>query len=279
VCDFKVVKNRVYELGDYVKAPPPPARPPESPLRTRVRIRYAKLGRLVALSHLETMHALLRAFRRAALPMAFSQGYHPKPKISYGPALSVGIESRAELLDLELVGPVDAQAISVRLQGALPEGLALLSVSELEPGAPSIGETIRAVHYVAEFPAETWDEATLSECVEAFLGSEQALIQRVKAPKNKDRRRHQKIAPGKQREINLKEIVTHIGLEGPNRVAFSLRAEQSGSARPAEVLGAVFGEAGVPPLGVKVLKEGVSLARIEREVPSGQPRAPRYLDA
>src|SRR5512137_701845 len=87
-CDFKVVKNRVYQLEDYVKAPPPPPRPPPSPLRTRVRIRYAKLGRLVALSHLETMHSLLRAFRRAGQPMAFSQGYHPKPKISYGPALS-----------------------------------------------------------------------------------------------------------------------------------------------------------------------------------------------
>ncbi len=85
VCDFKVLKNRVYEPQDYVRAPRPPPRPPESPLRSRVRVRYAKLGRLVALSHLETMHSLLRAFRRAGLPMAYSQGYHPKPKISVRP--------------------------------------------------------------------------------------------------------------------------------------------------------------------------------------------------
>ena len=73
--------------------------------------------------------------------------------------------------------------------------------------------------------------------------------------------------------------MTHLGVEAPNRVAFSLRADQSGSARPAEVLAAVFGEAGVPPSGVRLLKEGVSLAKTERSGPTGQPRAPRYLDA
>jgi radical SAM-linked protein len=278
-CDFELVKNRVYQLKDYLKAPPRPPRPPESPLRSRVRLRYAKLGRLVALSHLESMHALLRAFRRAGLPMAYSQGYHPKPKVSFGPALSVGIESRAELLDLELVGTADEGDIASRLAAALPDGLKLLSVELLEPGAPGIGEVLRAVHYVVEFIDDSWTEAALSERVSAFLAAESAVIQRVKTPKNKDRRRHQRVAATTQREINLKEIVTHLGVEGPNRVAFSLRADPSGSARPAEVLAAIFGEAGVPPTGVRLLKEGVSLAKTERTGPTGQPRAPRYLDA
>jgi hypothetical protein len=104
-------------------------------------------------------------------------------------------------------------------------------------------------------------------------------VHRTQAPKNKDRKRHQKIAGRKQREIDLKDIVTHVGVEGPNRVAFSLRVDPAGSARPAEVLAAIFGDESGPPLGVKVLKEGVSLARTERDGPQGQPRAPRYLDA
>jgi hypothetical protein len=135
------------------------------------------------------------------------------------------------------------------------------------------------VHYVAEFTDDSWSRELLSERVETFLAAESAVIQRVKVPKNKDRRRHQRVAGSKQREINLREIVTHLGVEGPNRVAFSLRADPSGSARPAEVLAAVFGEAGVPPTGVRLLKEGVSLAKTERTGPTGQPRAPRYLDA
>jgi radical SAM family uncharacterized protein/radical SAM-linked protein len=278
-CDFKVVKTRVYEPQDYVRAPALPPRPPVTALRSHVRIRYAKLGRLVALSHLETMHSLLRAFRRAGLPMAYSQGYHPKPKISFGPALSVGIESRAELLDLELVGQPEVSDIASRLAGALPDGLKLLSVDLLENGATSIGEALRAIHYLAEFTDESWTQQLLSERVEAFLAAESAVIQRVKPPKNKDRRRHQRVVGSGQREINLREIVTHLGVEGPNRVAFSLRADQTGSARPAEVLAAVFGEAGIPPTGVRLLKEGVSLAKTERTGPTGQPRAPRYLDA
>jgi hypothetical protein len=76
----------------------------------------------------------------------------------------------------------------------------------------------------------------------------------------------------------LKQIVTHLAVEGPVTVAFSLRADPSGSAKPAEVLAAIFGD-GTPPRGVKVLKEGVSFARTARPRSQGQPRAPRYLDA
>ena len=75
----------------------------------------------------------------------------------------------------------------------------------------------------------------------------------------------------------MKQMVTHLAVEGPGSVAFSLKADPSGSAKPAEVLAAIFGD-GVPPRGVRVLKEGVSFARTETGR-TGQPRAPRYLDA
>jgi radical SAM-linked protein len=278
-CDFKVVKNRVHLPEDYVRAPPPPPRPAPSPLRSKVRLRYAKVGRLVALSHLETMHALLRAFRRAGLPMAYSQGYHPKPRVSFGPALPVGVESHCELIDLELVGEAEAADVLARLAPELPEGLSVDNVELLPLGAPSIGESLRAMHYVAVFPQDPWADGRLGDLVLAYQAREQAVVTRTQAPKNKDRKRHQKIAGRKQREIDLKDIVTHLGVEGPNRVAFSLRVDPAGSARPAEVLAAIFGDENGPPLGVKLLKEGVSLARTEREGPQGQPRAPRYLDA
>jgi hypothetical protein len=132
---------------------------------------------------------------------------------------------------------------------------------------------------VAEFTGDSWPEPLLRDRVEAFLAAETAVIHRVKPVKNKDRRSRQRVAGTKQREINLREIVTHLAVEGPGRVAFSLRADPSGSARPAEVLAAIFGEGGIPPTGVRLLKEGVSLAKTERSGPTGQPRAPRYLDA
>jgi radical SAM family uncharacterized protein/radical SAM-linked protein len=276
-CDYEVVKNRTYAAKDYVPEPARPPRPPEPALRTHVRIRYSKLGRLVALSHLETMHALLRAIRRAGLPVAHSQGYHPKPKVSFGPALPVGIESSCEHMDLELVGPADPADVLGRLSPELPDGLRALDAQALDPREPSISEAQRAVHYRAEFPVEIWDQGALEDRIVTFRDAAQSVVTRAAPPKNR-RVRGQKIAAKKGREIDLKEIVTHLAVEGLGTVAFSLRADPSGSAKPAEVLAAVFGDNGAPPRGVKVLKEGVSFAR-SGQSRTGQPRAPRYLDA
>ena len=276
-CDYEVVKNRVHLAKDYVAEPARPARPPPPEARTHVRVRYAKGGRLVALSHLETMHAILRAVRRAGLPVAYSQGYHPKPRVSFGPALPVGVESRCEYLDLELVGVEDAAEVGQRLAVTLPPGLVIEEARLLDPRAPSISSAQRAVHYIAEFPG-FWSEKALAERVEAFRAVGQATVLRPTPPKGRERNRGEKIAPGKAREIDLKDLVTHLALDGAGRVAFSLKADPSGSAKPAEVLAAIFGD-GSPPRGVKVLKEGVSFERASVGPPAGQPRAPRYLDA
>jgi radical SAM-linked protein len=272
-----VVKNRVHEAKDYVPEPPRPPHPPEPPARTHVRVKYAKAGRLVALSHLETMHSLLRAIRRARLPMAYSQGYHPKPRVSFGPALPVGVESVCEYMDLEIVGVQDPAGIATRLAAALPAGLDIQEAMRIDPRAPSISASMRAIHYAAEFPEE-WSQERLAERVSAFDALPVVRVVRA-TPKGSPRNAGENIAQGKAREIDLKDIVTHVAVEGTGRVAFSLRVDPSGSAKPAEVLGAIFGE-GSPPRGVKVLKEGVSFERTARDRSVNlSPRAPRYLDA
>ena len=138
---------------------------------------------------------------------------------------------------------------------------------------------MRAIDYRVEFPPEEPGKRTLEERVHAFLAAEQAVVTRLAPPKGRGGgKRQPKVAAPRQREIDLKEIVTHLAVEGPGRVAFSLRADPSGSAKPAEVLAAIFGD-GTPPRGVKVLKEGVSLARTTRPGSHRPPRAPRYIDA
>ncbi len=276
-CDHEAVENRVYTAADYQPAPPPPPRPPGSPARTVVRVRYGKMGRLTALSHLETMHALIRAVRRARLPVAYSQGFHPKPRLSFGPALPVGVESVCEYVDMELVGTHDAAAVGTALGRELPEGLTLLEARAVDPRLPSLNETVRAVHYRVEFP-EGWSEDALQRRISDFQAAEQVVIVRSAPPKARGGKRNSKTAAPKERHIDLKELVTHLAREGPRGVAFSVRADPSGSARPAEVLAAVFGD-GAPPRGVKVLKEGVSFARTGGRPDLQRPRAPRYADA
>src|SRR2546428_2993066 len=139
----------VYHPEDYRRQPrsEPVALPAE---RTVLRLRYAKEGVAVALSHLETMTALLRTFRRAKLSIPHSQGFHPKPKASFGPACPVGTESRAEYLDLELFGIQDAVEIGDRIRAHLPEGFRLLSCERVEPGGESLTRTIRGIEYRVE---------------------------------------------------------------------------------------------------------------------------------
>jgi radical SAM family uncharacterized protein/radical SAM-linked protein len=278
VCDFDAVKNRVVSPERYVPAPAPVRRVP-TPVRVRVRVEYAKRGAVVALSHLETMHAMLRAMRRAGLPLAWSQGFHPKPKVSLGPALPVGVESECEMIDVELCGAMEAAEVARRLAPQLPEGLPLLGVQPLDPGAESVQAATRAIHYVADFTGDSWTERLLGDRVEAFQASDRCLVSRASPPNGRPGRSGQKMAPAKKREIDLRQIVTHLAVEGAGRVAFSLRADPSGSARPSEVLAAVFGDGVTAPEGVKILKEGVSIARTNGDPASSQPRAPRYTDA
>jgi hypothetical protein len=181
-------------------------------------------------------------------------------------------------MDLELIGTADASDVAARLGRELPESFRVIEASVVDPGEPSVSEALRAVHYRAEFPADSWSEEALAHRVGAFEGADRAVVTRAAPPKSRQGKRQQKIAERAGREIDLKQIVTHLAVEGPGTVAFSLRADPSGSAKPAEVLAAIFGD-GAPPRGVKVLKEGVSFARTARARPPGQPRAPRYLDA
>jgi hypothetical protein len=190
----------------------------------------------------------------------------------------VGVESLCEHMDLEIAGPADPAEIAARLGAQLPRDFRVVEAALVDPGEPSVSEALRAVHFRAEFPREGWGEEALARRVAAFQGADRAVVTRAAPPKSRGGNRQQKIADRPGREIDLKQIVTHLAVEGPVTVAFSLRADPSGSAKPAEVLAAIFGD-GTPPRGVKVLKEGVSVARTARPRSQGQPRAPRYLDA
>jgi radical SAM-linked protein len=137
-----------------IEEPPPkvasraPGRENQAPGR-RLRIHYARLGPARYLGHLELVRLMYRAFRRAAVPVAYSQGFHPLPKLSFGKALPVGVESLAEYVDVELapqVGAAELPAASVaRALGAvLPEGLKVQGAEEAPPGrkmAPPTEET------------------------------------------------------------------------------------------------------------------------------------------
>lgn len=118
----------------------------------RVRVQFSKTGDLRYLSHLEMSSALLRAFRRAEVPLLYSEGFHPAPKVAFGPALSVGIEGKGEFLDLEVSPPFDIEIHEERMNSQLPQGLHIHRMMFIEKELPSLNSFINCHEYEFLFP-------------------------------------------------------------------------------------------------------------------------------
>jgi radical SAM-linked protein len=141
----------------------------------RVRVRYAKRGRLRFTSHRDFARAFERALRRAGVPMAYSAGFNPHPKVSYLGAAPTGVASEAEYLELALAERVEPDRLRVTLDTALPPGLDVLECVESGPG--SLADRIEASHWRVEVPGVGAD--TLADAVRAFLAEERVEVQRL----------------------------------------------------------------------------------------------------
>ncbi|MGI5865389.1 MAG: TIGR03960 family B12-binding radical SAM protein [Myxococcales bacterium] len=246
-CDFKTVENRLYRPEDYQPeasaAAPAPAPAPVAEERTSVRVRYGKTGRAVAVSHLETMTLMLRAVRRSGLPIVYSQGFNPRPRVSFSPACPVGVESQAEFVDLLLSRPVEPEQIARDLRAALPENFPVLSAEVLAPRSASLNSAISAMEYLARLPAA---RADLAERVAAFHAAEAVALTRERPGK----------PAGEGRQVDLKAAVLDVAVAGEDALRFALRAGNEASAKPSELLRALLGSAD----GVRLLKEGARFA-------------------
>src|SRR5215510_8515148 len=98
----------------------------QAPVVQRIRIRYAKRGPLRFTSHRDFARAFERAIQRARVPIAYSQGFTPHPKISYASAAPTGVASEAEYLEIALRAEADPEQVRAALDAALPPGLDVL---------------------------------------------------------------------------------------------------------------------------------------------------------
>ena len=112
----------------------------------RYRIRFSKLGKIRFTSHRDVARLWERALRRATIPVAYSEGFSPHPKLSFGLALSTGHESLGEYLDVEVTAslgdPLDVGALVTRLDPGLPIGLDVQAAAEIAPGTPSLQQAV-----------------------------------------------------------------------------------------------------------------------------------------
>ncbi|HET6530871.1 MAG TPA: TIGR03936 family radical SAM-associated protein [Actinoplanes sp.] len=148
----------------------------QAPVVQRIRIRYAKRGPLRFTSHRDFARAFERALRRAAVPIAFSQGFTPHPKISYASAAPTGVASEAEYLEIGLQAPMDPSALRVALDAALSPGLDVLDAVVAAEGT-SLADRIEASHWRIGLPGV--DPAAAERAVSGFLDAGEVLVERM----------------------------------------------------------------------------------------------------
>lgn len=152
----------------------------QAPVVQRVRIRYAKRGALRFTSHRDFARAFERALRRARVPVAYSQGFTPHPKISYASAAPTGAASEAEYLELGLRAPVAPDELAKALDDALSPGLDILTAVTVSVGEgavrDSLADRLEASRWRVELPGVEPD--TLRRAVAAFDAAGTVLIER-----------------------------------------------------------------------------------------------------
>ncbi len=206
---------------------PPPApdweisahHPPHDKVQ-RLRCRFLKDGDLRFISHLDLMRLFERALRRAALPVAFSQGFNPHPALEFAAPLALGVTSEAELVDIYLGQAVAPATFILRLNLALPEEARIVECQELPIGGPSlmalVDEASYRVRLAGPVPRELWREFT-------------------------DRQEIPFVKSGKtgSRTVDLRPLIRAVVPEDDRTVRLRLASGSRGNAKPDDVVSAM----------------------------------------
>lgn len=190
----------------------------------RARITFTKQGPLRYIGHLDLHRLWERVMRRADLPITYSQGFHPQPKISLAAALPLGFSSRGEVLDVRLNEEIPLDEIISRLRESLPPDIAIVNVTGVDEREPALQTQVLSAAYDVHL-TEAIDGSELKRRVEEIMMSESIL---------RDRR-------GKSYDlrplIEMMSVITDAN--GKVWLKMTLAAREGATGRPEEVLSAL----------------------------------------
>jgi len=204
----------------------------------RFRIRFTKLKRERYLSHLELVRLFLRAFRRAGIPLVYSNGYHPMPKVSFATALPVGMESMDEVADLSLYDRGKIQRLE-SINRELPPGVTVLSIEEVPPKErpPQVKESAFQVTVPGSVPQED---------IFRFLALSAY-------PVTQKRRKG-------ERTVDIRSQVKELRLVSDGEIEMVVRHDGGPSMKPSEIMENICSLSGSQSEGIRVLKTRSILA-------------------
>ena len=143
----------------------------------RIRITFAKQGPLRYTGHLDLHKLWERAARRAQLPLAYSQGFHPQPKMNIAAALPLGFSSRCEVMDMRLEHEIQLDGLREKLQQTLPAGIQVLNVENADERAPALQTQVESAEYQVTL-TESIDAAELKRKIDSVMESESIIRER-----------------------------------------------------------------------------------------------------
>ena len=237
--------------------------PATSATTHRVRFRFTKRGDARFLGHHDLVRSLERMTRRARLPLVWSQGFNPRPRIAFAQALALGIEGLREIVEIDFAEALPTEDVLRRLRAVSHEGLEWLEATAL---APRDRARVIAARYGIHVPAHR--RLAAATAVEQFLAKDSyPLIRRKPGPKGQ---------PDRIITLDLRSFVPWANLDSAlGRLTFQLRIATDGSARPDDVLEALQ-LADLTVQGAWLAREDLLLA--DEHPPDGSSRAPAAVD-
>jgi radical SAM family uncharacterized protein/radical SAM-linked protein len=191
--------------------------------KVRIRMKYTKSVAVRFLSHLDLVRAFERAMRRAALPVAYSQGFHPHPKMAFGPPLALGMTSQAEYVDIQFEQPY-SQTMIDSLNHAFPHGLHILQAKPIFGKTPSLSSIIHQAEYLVTLD-QLLTQQQMEEAIQALLRHSEIWVQRQ--------------GKGQTKEVDIRPYILAMApLAGDEETALRLhlRTSDTGHAKPNEVM-------------------------------------------
>ena len=190
----------------------------------RIRITFAKQGALRYTGHLDLHKLWERTARRAELPLAYSQGFHPQPKMNIAAALPLGFSSRCEVIDLRLKEEIALDGLCEKLQATLPTGIRILEVARVDESAPALQTQVASAEYEVTL-TEPVDRSELERRIDSVMRS-------TSLPRER-----------RGKSYDLRPLIEELSLSPtPStpksfRIRMRLSAREGATGRPEEVLG------------------------------------------
>lgn len=208
----------------------------------KIRIKFSKYGTMKYIGHLDMMRFFQKAIRRAGIDVKYSEGFSPHQIMSFAAPLGVGMESRGEYMDIEVLSMTTAQEMKAALNRVMVEGVEILSVSILPDHAKNAMASVAAASYLLQKKEGDYPVDGLTRKLAAFLAQETI-------PYTKETKKG--VA-----ELNLKEGIYELEAENGSAIRMLVNASSSGNIKPGMVIEAFSAFAGVeiPPGAYRIIK-------------------------